>query len=147
MKNVLQIPLDEAFREAVAKAANDVVKTLCRAEFVKAATEEIQRLVHSNDAVMEVIRRGVISSTNDFLRGVGGDLVAAAVDRLIKSDFYKGIEVYAQKAVEESADRVVAKKLADKTVWEAKSQEAYVRNIARNEAVMVMMSKKRLLEE
>ena len=60
------------------------------------------------------------------------DLVKVAVKELVQ-DTWGTISQKIDAAVEEAADKAVVRKLKNKTVWEAKSQDDYIRNIVRLE--------------
>jgi hypothetical protein len=109
-------------------------------EEVLGEARKIARSVIDLEVGAEVKRLGQNLQTrilgNDYqahlrLKEVVKDVITAHWEPTVKPMLEELIKALAEKAV----DRLVAKKLADKTVWEASKQELYVRQIARDEMV------------
>jgi hypothetical protein len=129
----MQITLKALFDEETRKQIRDQVlgeaRGVARAAIDQTINAEITRVVAALTA-------GYRADLNTRLN----EAIALSVRGMVTSSWDK-VKQSVDEYVEKAAAMIVARKLADKTVWEAKSQDAYIRQTVRSELKTIFNEK------
>lgn len=134
MKLFLTAILDEDFRKQVQKAILDQARAVARTSIDEAVKAEIVR-VAKNIATNAYERERYFKTA-----------MTEAVKELIESH-WDGIKAKVDELIEAAANRVVAQKLKDKTVFEAAKQDEYMRKVVRSELKKIWFDGEKLKDE
>jgi len=134
MRFWLQTEMDPEDRKQVRNIIGDEAKAMIRSGLDKLMADELQRLsktlVERLTEKSSHAKQALHNAVAEVLRnqwGEVGRLVESAVVDLMKMRMHEVV----RKEVEAAAQKVVAQKLKDKTVWEAQKQHEYVRSVVR----------------
>jgi len=136
MKIHLSAILDKEFRDQVRNTVLEVAKSISREETnatLKAEAERIlSAVVVSSYRLNDLVKEAIVSLLQNHWTEVGQLIQAEtrkAVDDRLGSSSAIGSAL--KPLINRQLEKAVAQKLRDKTVWEAKEQDAYVRKVAR----------------
>jgi lipoate-protein ligase A len=120
----VKLTLTAIFDEDVRKQVRDEIMGECR---------KIARSVFDDKITAEMTRLGA-TLVSKFTKDEFLKTTKKAIREMLKESFYwDGIKDEITEAIEEAATKNINAKLANKTVWEAKEQDAYVRKVVQQE--------------
>lgn len=124
----MQITIKALFDEETRKQIRDAIlgeaRGIARSALEGTIGTEIARLVTL-----------MVNDTSGYKRTLNERVQTAVKDsvRDLVSSHWDGIRTTIEKAAETAVDAIVAQKLKDKTVWEAASQDTYIRKVVGEE--------------
>lgn len=139
MKFILSALIDDETRKSIREMVLGEAKATARAEIDTAVKAEIQRIAATlNQQLHDRNNWRLVSIVTEAVRSIltvdyWNDKVRDEFESMLQAVVHGRLNKLIDQMVKDATDKIVAQKLRDKTVWEAKEQDAYVRRVVRSE--------------
>lgn len=145
MMFTLRALFDEQTRKELRDAVLGEAKTVARNEIDAAIREEVKRIgadigSRLRDATDWRVKNMLVEAVQQVLTPSywQDNKIGVLFEELLQRVLHQRLGKLTEQMVKDATDKAVAEKLRTKTVWEASSQDAYVRKVVRDELRKMM---------
>lgn len=145
MMFTLRALFDEQTRKELRDAVLGEAKTVARNEIDTAIREEVKRIgadigSRLRDATDWRVKNMLVEAVQQVLTPSywQDNKIGVLFEELLQRVLHQRLGKLTEQMVKDATDKAVAEKLRTKTVWEASSQDAYVRKVVRDELRKMM---------
>lgn len=145
MMFTLRALFDEQTRKELRDAVLGEAKTVARNEIDAAIRDEVKRIgadigSRLRDATDWRVKNMLVEAVQQVLTPAywRDNQIGVLFEEVLQRVLHQRLGKLTEQMVKDATDKAVAEKLRTKTVWEASSQDAYVRKVVRDELRKMM---------